>query len=428
MALVDVRGFNLDPQVVQRGMLGLQQGQQLGKQDRAAEIRGLLAQQGQQQQPVPGQDTTAQPQIPTQEDLIRQARQIDPEQAETILTQMGLDDATKRAEMSRFAAQLQTVPFAERGKAINARAQKLQSQGRDATETLKLLDITSEADQNNALTGIQLMDLSTKERLGLKAKQAVAASKRIEAKDVKSSKILDDSTVISVLKNNDVVVTGPTGEILEGEARLQAIRDAQDFGVDVQQRRSKGRELGKGAGKIALASFGAAGKIKENVLDLKRGIELIEKEGATTGYINDFLPNMKAATRKFANLRGKLGLNVVSSVTFGALSKGELNLAMDVALPKGMSEEETVNWIKTRVAAQEKLAANLEDAALYLADHSVAELIRRNIGMAKAAKNKEKKTELESLPETNAKGWGLMTDAQGNKAYVGPNGEIEEVK
>lgn len=29
---------------------------------------------------------------------------------------------------------------------------------------------------------------------------------------------------------------------------------------------------------------------------------------------------------------------------------------------------------------------------------------------------------------TNAKGWRLMTDARGNKAYVGPNNEIEEVR
>jgi hypothetical protein len=28
----------------------------------------------------------------------------------------------------------------------------------------------------------------------------------------------------------------------------------------------------------------------------------------------------------------------------------------------------------------------------------------------------------------NDKGWALMVDAKGNKAYVGPNGEIEEVK
>jgi len=31
-------------------------------------------------------------------------------------------------------------------------------------------------------------------------------------------------------------------------------------------------------------------------------------------------------------------------------------------------------------------------------------------------------------PPTNAKGWKLMTDANGNKAYVGPNKEIEEVR
>lgn len=34
----------------------------------------------------------------------------------------------------------------------------------------------------------------------------------------------------------------------------------------------------------------------------------------------------------------------------------------------------------------------------------------------------------DTAPQTNAKGWQLMTDAKGNKAYVGPNNEIEEVK
>lgn len=32
------------------------------------------------------------------------------------------------------------------------------------------------------------------------------------------------------------------------------------------------------------------------------------------------------------------------------------------------------------------------------------------------------------LPATNAKGWVLMTDANGNRAYVGPNNQIEEVR
>ncbi len=34
----------------------------------------------------------------------------------------------------------------------------------------------------------------------------------------------------------------------------------------------------------------------------------------------------------------------------------------------------------------------------------------------------------QGLSPVNAKGWKLLEDAQGNKAYVGPNGEIEEVR
>jgi len=223
----------------------------------------------------------------------------------------------------------------------------------------------------------------------IKDPRAAARALSVGLDEVKSSKILDDGTVIQVLKDGQTKVMSPSGEELKGENRTQAIIDSQEFGVDIQQRRAKGRELGSGAGKIALNAFDKVAKIRENVLDYQRGIDLIKKEGATTGFIADFLPNMKASTRKFANLRRKLGLNVVASVTFGALSEGELNLAMDVALPKGISPEATVKWIEDRMAAQQKLANNLEDAALYLADHSVAELITRNRAMKKASEKKK---------------------------------------
>jgi len=404
--LVDSRGYNLNPQLggFGKGVLPLAQLEQFGQQNIAQgkreQIKSILSQQQGQPTGQPSFQTdpaTGQviPQAETQQPLTleqkkQMAREIDPIEAERMFKVTGIDSASQRADASRFASQLETTPFAQRSGLINARVQKLQSEGRDAKDTIELLSM-DEKTQNQAALGIQLADLSTKERLGLKAKQSALAAKRVEAKDVKSSKILDNGTVITVLKNNETTVTGPDGTELEGDARVQAIRDAQEFGVDVQQRRAKGREKGKGAGKIAITSFETAGRIRENISDLKRGIDLIEKEGAQTGYISDFLPNMRAATRKFANLRRKLGLNVVASVTFGALSEGELNLAMDVAMPKGMSEEETVRWIKDRVEAQEKLASNLEGAALYLADHSVAELIQRNRAMKKAAQKKERK-------------------------------------
>ena len=40
----------------------------------------------------------------------------------------------------------------------------------------------------------------------------------------------------------------------------------------------------------------------------------------------------------------------------------------------------------------------------------------------------ETPAEKEAIPRTNERGWKLMRDANGNQAYVGPNGEIEEVR
>jgi len=434
MPLVDVRGFGLNV-MPQQGLLGglqeISAFQQLGQQniqaEKSAQIRQLLGQAGQvapqteQQQQLAAQTAelggpqalAEQPraEIPL-EDLKELAQQISPEQSEKIFKSLGIDSASQREEMSRFASRLQSLPELQIKSEINARAQKLQSEGRDPKETLQLLDMTPEQ-RDQALIGVQLAALETKDRLGLQQKQAAAKAKAISLEDVKSSKILDDGTTIQVMKSGDTRVVSPEGVELEGEARTQAIRDAQEFGVDIQQRRAKGRELGKGAGKVALNAFDKVASIRENVLDYQRGIDLIEKEGATTGFIADFLPNMKASTRKFANLRRKLGLNVVASVTFGALSEGELNLAMDVALPKGISPEATVKWIKDRMAAQQKLADNLEDAALFLADNSVADLIKRNRAMVKAAKKKEAKVPPETPQQTTE------TPPQGGIKFLG---------
>jgi hypothetical protein len=400
MALVDVRGFNLIPKArgLGQGLKTLEAIEALGQrnlqQERTDEVRQILSGLGGTQQDRMlaeqsvgmGEETT----IPSFEELRSQAMKVDPVVATQALKQMGLDDPSRRAEASRFAAQAQSLPPEQRQQLIQERAQKLQAEGRDAKDTLQLLNMTPEQ-QNQALTGVQLLDLSTKERIGFAQKQAKAKSELIKGAEVKSSKILDDGTIIQSMKDGSTNVVSAKGKQLAGEARVKAIKEAQEFGVDIQQRRAKGRGVGKGTAKIALESFDRVGKIRENVTDLQRGIDLIEQEGATTGFIADFLPNMKASTRKFANLRRKLGLNVVGAVTFGALSKGELDLAMDVALPKGMGPEATVKWIKERMVAQQKLADNLEDAALFLSDseNSVADLIRRNRGMAKAAKKKE---------------------------------------
>ena len=52
---------------------------------------------------------------------------------------------------------------------------------------------------------------------------------------------------------------------------------------------------------------------------------------------------------------GEFGLGKVSSVTFGALSEGELNLAMRTAFPPGGSRGETLEYAKRKKNATIKL-------------------------------------------------------------------------
>ena len=429
MTLVDTRGYNLDPNITGNIATGLQFGQAIGKQDRAAEIRGLLAQQGQTAPQTPEQVATGKaPAILSQEELIRQAKAVDPVQAEEILTSMGLDDASKRAEFSRFAAKIQSLPFEQRGEAINARARELQEQGRDPSETLQLLGVSEET-QNRALTGIQLMDLSTKERFDIQAKQAAVTAKATTAKKVQSSSILPNGTTIQILSDGKTQVTDPAGNVLSGKARGDAIKEAQRYGVTIQQLRAQGRETGKMTAEKVENLTDQTDKLRSNNRNLREVIAEV-KSGAKTGVIQQYLPSIRASSRRLDNLKNRLGLDVVSSVTFGALSEKELEMAKETALPTGLDEPELAKWAEDRINAQEKLIDYMEQQAVFLSKpgNTVVDWIEMAREKKKQREADEKAAAADEAPEANQKGWPLMVDAQGNKAYVGPNGEIEEVK
>ncbi len=177
MALVDVRGFNLNSNPVQSFAQGANVGAQFSKFNREEQVRELLGQaitqnpseQNNQlaiQSEGLGQDNAI---VDKRQQLINQAKRLDPVFVQSQLQKLGMTDDLKRAEASRFASQLESVPFDQRAKRIQARATSLKAQGRDSSDTTELLDMT-EDEQNQALTGIQLLDLSTQQRLSLKGK------------------------------------------------------------------------------------------------------------------------------------------------------------------------------------------------------------------------------------------------------------------
>lgn len=281
---------------------------------------------------------------------------ISPKLFESTLNNIGLVDQAKRNEAANFAFDLQNTPTEQRIAKIQQRAQNLASQGRDNRDTLELLDIPPEQ-QDDILKAIQLGALTPQERLEFSAKAEKAADAGLSP--VQSSEFLPGGGTRVVRKDGSVEVVQPTDD------EVAIIRAGEERGVDLQQRRAKGRGIGAGTAKIANQALDSTEKLRSNNSKLRKVIAEV-RGGADTGPLAKNLPSFRASTLRLKALQNELGLDVVGSVTFGALSEGELSLAMDTALPTGLQGPELIKWAQEKISAQEKLAEYLEDQAIFL--------------------------------------------------------------
>ena len=389
MALVDARGFNLGAditgeargftqllsqgQTVQGREMALQQ--QRVQLEREAQVRQALS-GGAQMQPQTQQEQmraeqtaglggalaqAEQPQpIMTFEEKKRMARDIDPAIANKILKEGGLDDASKRAEASRFASDLENTPFELRGEKIEARIQNLTSLGRNPSDTAQLRDLTEEQ-QNQALLGVQLADLNTQQRFGVKAAERrgvgmSAAEREFEAliKDLpeaekeRARKIklgLDPRAVGSAIQT--ITAEGTAEEVGETSA---IIKQREKFGELTGASRAK--TIDKGVERIQ--------NIDKSIRNFDKAIAAIDK-GASTGVMQRFAPTVRAATAELEQIQNLLALDVLNSATFGALSEKELEVVKDTAMPDKLSPPKLREWFELRKSGEQKLRAYFKE-------------------------------------------------------------------
>ena len=182
---------------------------------------------------------------------------------------------------------------------------------------------------------------------------------------VQSSKILDGNVTITVFSDGRREVTGPDGNIVTGETALRVITEAENRGIEIQGDRSQQRGLGEGASKIVFDSYDQMATVRNNISTLEDAKRALES-GAQTGFFAQFLPDISRSATELANVKNRLGLDVVSSVTFGALSESELNMALDTALPTNMDEDYLKDWVQERIDAKKKLLKNLLEVTGFL--------------------------------------------------------------
>lgn len=220
-------------------------------------------------------------------------------------------------------------------------------------------------------------------------------------------------------------------KILEGEAVRAGEKKRATLTAEKEIAPSivKQKALAKDSVALSTEIFGRIDNVEQNIRNMQEGIELID-QGAAVGPIDKWLPSFKESSVKMDNLKNRLGLDVIGSVTFGALSAGELKTAFDTAVPSNLTGEPLKRWFQERIEKQAILLDSLEEAGIFLADEgaTIPKLMakRRQDRKAAQAQTAQPQAQPQAAPQQRGEGQ-IMIDAQGNRARVFADGTFEEL-
>lgn len=120
------------------------------------------------------------------------------------------------------------------------------------------------------------------------------------------------------------------------------------------------------AQQVGQETFARAGTIDGMIGRLSQAYDALLR-GGKSGPFQQFIPSFDEATSTLRQAANQLGIDIINSATFGALSASELKLALETGLPMSLSEEELKGYIQRKVAAQVKLRDELVSQARKLA-------------------------------------------------------------
>lgn len=170
---------------------------------------------------------------------------------------------------------------------------------------------------------------------------------------------------VYTITDRGVVVYDPSGRLVTGADAERVLKEANEF---ENQNRAIGVGLSEAAKlqqKDANEAFNKAELVGGQIATIDRAISEIDA-GAQTGLVYNLLPDITAQAGGLRAALQQMGLDVVSSVTFGALSQSELDIAMSTAYPRNASSAELREFLVKRKNALSKLRRFTEETAMFL--------------------------------------------------------------
>jgi len=262
-----------------------------------------------------------------------------------------------RAEQFAAALDPLIMPEMRAGEAIRARgAQRQATATKNKTvEYLRRMGYDDYADavEGGAIGSKEIMNALMSQKMG-------------GAGAVRSTKQFSNGTVVQST-DTGVVVYNPQGKAVTGDEAQKVINAANEYELSYAQRLSGGRKLGGISVEAAQDAFEKISLVNNSITNIESALDALE-QGAQSGMIYNMIPNVTLASGQLETAMNNMGLDVISSVTFGALSEGEMRLAMETAVPRNLPPEELKKYLQNKKSAQVKAKAALTKAATYLSN------------------------------------------------------------
>jgi hypothetical protein len=293
-----------------------------------------------------------------------------PQLGERLQMGLGFEESMRDRQLEDSTKVLQRVMTANSPEqardALIQHIDMLEGEGRDYSQSMQLLQEVAnpETFEEGKITAGEMYAMNDVD--GFTAFNKAIGEAPVDGVDVQSSTSLPDGSSLLTMKDGSTRFVSQGGEVIDDpEQRAEAIRQAYEFGVQTRADTAAAEAGARSGVEFINTGLETLARNREAMGVYDEVIEAIDA-GADTGYVASRLPAMNNATRQLRNAGRRLGLNVIAGATFGALSEGEMNLAMSTALPENMQEEELREWAMAKKAAQMKLNDQLEQAMIYI--------------------------------------------------------------
>jgi len=330
-----------------------------------------------------------------EQNALRSLAQIDPNQALGVQeSRLGMENTRNtmryRDENLKIAREEARVGAEDRVRTMSA---EQASAERARLEEATAIAMAAESqEQLDAFLGqvmpdmVGVVTMDNREMYGARALGVIETlkGKKDNTDSVQSSEILDDGTVVAVTKDNKVTVTRADGQKVTGQDAIDAVDEARKKRAEYERIVTQGRregtnqaeaetgaaaaaagESGKQAVEMSGAAWEQANTLASSIGTIDEAIAAIDA-GGRAGAVDRFIPSITKASASLQNAMDRMGLDIIQATTFGALSEGELRLAMETAVPRNLDEPQLREWLAAKREANQKAMDMMIDAAEFL--------------------------------------------------------------